>query len=319
MNCDDDAVRERALLITYGALILTRAVVPLREVCRCLFDRLAGQPDTFDNALVRDNVRCIAELAIHLGVLPDGCDISALRRPLDRKLALVLATDDEIERWKRLPKLEFSCLHDDFYTYSMSCLDEWEHAMPKNDMAKWILRRVADEMGYEGFGCEAYDKHMLGRYSAGREREVWAERIGKKYQWIAMYQLASYLADHVKRRRDRWMPRPRIPPLILTEDANLIQRFQTACPLRNVTQTPGGFFAMWISASTLEFPMTSGLDSGMTSPIYSRSLGSFSMPGRSGGCSRLFQNGGIAQTTRLLTDIIVNRIEISGCRCEVIW
>jgi hypothetical protein len=114
-----------------------------------------------------------------------------------------------------------SCLHDDFFVYSMNCLRPWEHAIPKQEMGTWILQHVAVEFGYEGSGCEQYDKYMLGKYGGGRARKMWAERIGKKYQWLAMYQLASRLCDHVERRRDSYTPEPQRPPLILLEERKL--------------------------------------------------------------------------------------------------
>ena len=89
----------------------------------------------------------------------------------------------------------------------MSRLREWEHAVPKDTMGKWILKRVADGLAYEESGCERYDEYVLGKYGGGRGKETWAERIGKKYQWIALYQLASRLHDHVERKRDSWEPK----------------------------------------------------------------------------------------------------------------
>ena len=38
---------------------------------------------------------------------------------------------------------------------------------------------------------------MIGPYGGLRGKPVWAERIGKKYMWTAMYQLAPRLHDNV--------------------------------------------------------------------------------------------------------------------------
>ncbi len=80
---------------------------------------------------------------------------------------------------------------------------------------------MAEDFGYIGSGCEEYDRQMLGKYGGGRSRPAWVERIGKKYLWVAMYQLASRLHDHVEKKRDPWMPTPLRRPLILIEERKL--------------------------------------------------------------------------------------------------
>ncbi len=218
---DDDKVRERMLLSCYSALIVSRNTRVLNTVTSTLHEAFRNNSTAFDNALIRDHIRCITELANELNVLPDGCDAELSMQPIGTGWPLDLPSDEEIERWKQLPKLAHSCLHDDFFIYSMECLRQWGHAVPKDAMGKWILKRVADGLAYESSGCERYDSYMLGNYGGGRGKETWAERIGKKYQWIAMYQLASRLHDNVERKRDNWVPEPQRTPLILLEERKL--------------------------------------------------------------------------------------------------
>lgn len=221
MEADDDAVRERVLLAVYGVMLQTRDVAVLPDVCCWLSERLETHPGEYGNALIRDHARCICELAVHLGVLPEECDVGAFSRPLESQWPLVLPCDEEVERWKELPKLEFSCLDDDFFRYTMSCLHGWEDAVARVDMGRWILRHIAEDMGYEDSGCDRYDNYMLGNYGQGRGKPVWAERIGKKYQWIGMYRLAARLADHAERKWSTWVPEPSCEPLILRGERQL--------------------------------------------------------------------------------------------------
>ena len=225
---DDDEVRERTLLCCYGALIVSRDADQVRTVTKLLYEAFQSDPAAFDNAMIRDNIRCIAELARELNVLPDGCDPELIIKPLNSEWPLRLPSDEEVKHWDKLPKLASSCLDDDFYVYSMGCLGGWVHSLPKKDMGKWILQKVARDFAYEGSGCERYDSYMLGKYGGGRGKPVWAERIGKKYQWVAMYELASRLNDHVERIRDSWVPEPRRTPLILVEE----RKFDPTLPLK---------------------------------------------------------------------------------------
>ena len=94
-----------------------------------------------------------------------------------------------------------SCLDDDFNHYSIGCLSRWYHAMPKPAIGRWIAKRILDDFSYRGSKCSGYDSAVTQETGGGRGKPTWAERIGKKYQWIAMYQLASRLYDSVRSRQ----------------------------------------------------------------------------------------------------------------------
>ncbi len=233
IDCDDDAVRERVLLSAYGAMILTRngpVAGRLAELlCRAFHDRAVQ----FDNALIRDHVRCILELTDKLGSLPENCDPVSIVQSVSADWPLEIPAGKQVEEWAKVVHFVPDEFFSDFFKYSMNCLRPWMHAMSKSDMGKWILQRVARDFGYVGSGCESYDVMMLSRYGGGRGKPVWAERIGKKYQWIAMYQLTSRLHDHVERKSDSWEPEPLQTPLILLEERKLDPTLQPELPESN--------------------------------------------------------------------------------------
>ena len=104
--------------------------------------------------------------------------------------------------------------------------------MSRVDMAKWMLQTVAQDFGFTGSGCENYDQRMLHDHGGGRGKPVWAERIGKKYMWVAMQRLASQLHDNVPRKKDGWYPAHVRTRFILAEkrqlDPSLPQRSEQA-------------------------------------------------------------------------------------------
>ena len=213
--CDDDEVRERALLGCYGAMIVSRDTDVIGNVTGMLQEIYSGNPVAFDNALIRDNIRCIYELARELDCLPDDCDPEASMKPISSEWPLELPTEKQVEAWSEQLHFKPDEFWSDFFKYSMYCLRAWEHALPKKNMGEWILQRAARDLGYLDSRCEKYDAYMLGKHGGGRSKPNWAERIGKKYQWVAMYQLASRLHDHVERKRDSWETEPLQTPLIL--------------------------------------------------------------------------------------------------------
>ncbi len=223
---DDDELRERALLVAYGALISSRDQAVLKDLAEELLTAYAASPEDFQNAIIRDHIRCIAELAAHLGcldkrfnpTLPNqrNSKIPAPEPPAEGE---EMAWKEEKEHGARL--LVQSCLHEDFNHYSINCLNGWNSAMPKPAIGHWIAKRILDDFGYRGTKCSDYDSAVTQETGGGRSKPAWAERIGKKYQWIAMYQLASRLYDSVDRKKDSFVRTTDRLPLILNDERKL--------------------------------------------------------------------------------------------------
>ncbi len=212
---DDDAILERALLTTYGACVCTHDRKAVAAVCQVLADAIRKNPARFHNALLRDHSRSIAELAQQLGEQQWHDEVARRLDSLKSPWPLDLPTDDAVKEWEQLPRLVSSCCDDDFFFYSMGCLDRWESCVSRKDMAKWILKRIIDDFGYLDSGCKHYDGYMVQSFGFGRGKPTWAERIGKKYQWIAMNELAARLEDHASQKPRSSGPKLLRKPLIL--------------------------------------------------------------------------------------------------------
>lgn len=233
LSCNDEEIVERVLLVAYGALINSGSEQAIKETAISVYEAFTTARISFDNALIRDHIRSILSLAAYLGVLPEDMDPDESMKPLGTAWPLELPSDADIEQWRDFPKLVHSCMQDDFYIYSMNCLRDWEQDVDKSDMSKWILQTAVLDFEYEESGAERYDWWMLSKYGGGRGKPNWAERIGKKYQWIAMYRLASRLHDHAERKLPSWEPTPQGTPLILVEE----RKFDPTFPARTMQQT----------------------------------------------------------------------------------
>ena len=223
INTNDDEVRERVLLSCYGAMLMSLNPEVVRDVATHLYERYLATPEDFDNAVIRDHMRCICELSIELSptesddILPEAMT----NRRTSSNWPLPLPSDKDVEEWAKSLRFRPNEFRSDFFKYSMHCLDRWEHGLSKIDMGKWIAQRVALDFSFLGSRCEGYDNFMLGKYGGGRAKPVWAERIAKKYVWIALYQLGSRLHDHVEARREPWEKNRTKTPLILSEERKL--------------------------------------------------------------------------------------------------
>ena len=242
--CDDDEVRERALLSCYGAMIVSRDTDVIGCVTGMLQEAYSSNSEAFDNALIRDHIRCISELAQELNILPDNCNPELTMQPIASEWPLVLPSEEQVEVWSEQLHFKPDESWSDFFKYSMNCLRPWEHAFAKKNMGEWILQRVARDFGYKDSWCKEYDAYMLGKHGGGRSKPTWAERIGKKYQWLAMYQLASRLHDHVERERDSWEPEPLRIPLVLVEERKIDPTLPS-----NIVKGERDAGAWWINSS----------------------------------------------------------------------
>lgn len=246
LESDDDEVRERSLLVCYGALIISRNITQSNELAFMLHSAFRNDPEAFNNALVRDHTRCIAELAKKLNPNSSTIDPEFAMCKIGSFCQQEMPPDDKVEKWGKLRK--FQPFKSDFFNYSMGCLRPWGHAVSREDMAKWMLEQIAVVLGYEGSDCEIYDQYMIGKYGGGRAKPAWVERIGKKYQWISMYQLASRLHDQFERERKSWQSEPLRKPLILLEE----RKFDPTLP-RQIAKDKDSAESWWIrSAADLE-------------------------------------------------------------------
>lgn len=216
--CDDDVVKERTLLSAYGALMELADPVRARALAETLRVRVTADPAVFDNAVLRDVIRCITELARHLvGNLP-SLSPDYLDGPFSTKWRPEIPTSVECRAYRIHKYFHPAEFLSDFVRYTLSCLSPWTKDLSKEEMARWMIRYISEDLGYEASECHLYDDYIVGEYGPGREKPVWAERIGKKYQRIALQRLASRLHDHVAPSASRWESSVSRSGLILSDE-----------------------------------------------------------------------------------------------------
>ncbi len=209
-DVDDDAVLERVLLAAYGAVLLNpepRSLASLARTCRDrVLHRAAGTPA---NALIRDHALCIAEWAAHRGVLPADLPLEDFRPPFAAPLKLRIPSKARLGRlgtrefapgYPRLYESVMSQIFGDFGIYTIpGVLRPWLSERGLEKARRWVLGEVLS-LGYEPALHAAYDHEMIETHGPGRAKPVWAERIGKKYQRIALARLVGLIDDRARAR-----------------------------------------------------------------------------------------------------------------------
>ena len=215
LDCDDDIVRERTLLSIYGALLALRDPTRANSVASLLRERFLEDPTAFDNAAIRDLLRCLVDLANHLRKDTHAIPTDGLDRKCSESWKPEIPTDDECKQYRICRFFQPVEHMSDFVKYTLGALRGWEKHLSRREMGQWIVRYISEDLGYEDSDCHHYDAHIVDKYGPGRSKPAWAERVGKKYQWIAMRRLASRLHDHVAPEKPWWSSSSPSSPLIL--------------------------------------------------------------------------------------------------------
>ena len=203
---DDEYVVERCLAAAYGSLIRANRDDAIAKTALAVYEMLFEDDFLPQNAMVRDYARSILELAAHRNLLPERLIPERFRPPYESEWPLDWPDEDFVEQYKdshwELPKLYHSCLKDDFAIYTVEDALCGYEGIEKTQALRWIFKHILD-MGYTTERFADFDGYMLSKYGQGRSKPDWAERIGKKYQWIALYRLMARVADHLPTERSR--------------------------------------------------------------------------------------------------------------------
>lgn len=193
---DDEYVLERLLSAVYGTCLRRRRspeVQSIAKLVRSSFFADSAQLPT--HALIRDLARSIVELAASDGRIEASClPPYQSKWPLDDSEWHYDEPASEAGTWG-LDRVRHSCLQDDFFTYILSDTDRFDSGVKRAKLAKWIVAEVR-RLGYGTEAHGKYDAHIVHTQGGGRARPAWAERLGKKYQWIALNRLIGRLADN---------------------------------------------------------------------------------------------------------------------------
>lgn len=213
---NDPYVEERLWASVLGAITCSQDRITSKAVAKWVYSNIFETGQVSENILVRDYAKGIIRYAQSLDnsfVLDD----SKLSLPFSDKEIPAVMTCDEIkakydsEEWDKLKEDEKdiwrakkrilnsmatehsprSSMYGDFgrYVFQSSVSD---FPVDPEDMANWAIEMIFEEYGYNpktfAFFDTCHDNYDRSRCDV--------ERIGKKYQWIAMYRILALLTDN---------------------------------------------------------------------------------------------------------------------------
>ena len=210
LDVDDPYVIERAVGAAFGATCAHQMPDPGGPFERALADWLVTLRDRFldggtsptTHELLRSYVRATFEFAgtLHAGAVPAGVDPATLTFEATPLPPIMADDDPNAEECGRTLRM-------DFENYVIGSAIEgrrnydFQHAEFRRARGE-VMARVWD-LGWRAALLGDVDRSIAdAAYRFGREGKV--ERYGKKYGWIAYYELIGHLVD-AGRMRDRWV------------------------------------------------------------------------------------------------------------------
>ena len=211
-DIDDPYIYERLYCVAYGCTLRTDNFSSLTDLSEYIYSTIFDQEEVYPHVLLRDYARGVIEYTLDKGI-ELNIDIEKIRPPYKSSFPTI-PMDKEIEQLKqqllqntseeeqrairkifRSMEVEYDRTgkakgYGDFGRYVFqSNFQDWKQLIPM-DLKNIALKRIF-ELGYDAKKHAEFDAVDHNQY-----RMVHAnERIGKKYQWIAMHELLAQVSD----------------------------------------------------------------------------------------------------------------------------
>lgn len=205
---NDPYISERLYCIAYGCALQSNNKENLIYLAEHTFNKIFNQKEVPKNILLRDFARSLIEY-VDRYVAKTNFDFKLIRPPYKSNFPEI-PSDDEIEKYKsnhRAIQIIFHSMmverdpegkvlpYGDFGRYIFDYyIDPWsafysKEGISNHDLMKVCIKKIFDY----GYDVEKHGEFDL-KYIQFRSSNI-KGRIGKKYQWIALYELLAEISD----------------------------------------------------------------------------------------------------------------------------
>ncbi len=218
---NDPYVYERLFAVAYGCALRTKQKEYLSELSEYIFKIIFNNDgEIYPHALLRDYARGVIEFSLY-----SGCklsfNINLVRPPYKSTFPDSIMSNNEIDSaykfdfkakdyksyyWSQNQIISSMTTehgrgigsYGDFGRYTFeSALSAWD--VNTNDLSNLALEWIFEKYGYDVDSHEKYDNNL----NSIDRSSVIVERIGIKYQWIALHEMVARVSDNFK-KYDQW-------------------------------------------------------------------------------------------------------------------
>ncbi|MFD3157956.1 SIR2 family protein [Haloimpatiens sp. FM7330] len=214
-NVDDPYILERLYAVAFGCVVSEKSNSEIEKLAIYVYDKIFKDEYVYLNILLRNYAKNIVEYAKYK-VVSDKLKYMDVQPPYKSEMPEV-PTDEETSKYEydykssnfknyfwsqndilRSMRVEYDRDgspggYGDFGRYVFQRYFSQWNGLDYNDLKNIAIKKIFD-MGYDVEKHGEYDRNIEG----SRFRNNTRERIGKKYQWIALYELAAQVADNYK-------------------------------------------------------------------------------------------------------------------------
>ena len=209
---NDPYVLERVYCGAYGAVLRASKTDGLLELCDFIYGSIFNKDKVYPHILLRDYAREIIEYSIQKGIKPK-IDILKIRPPYKSDIPKIFPTNRQLDQKYQIKhgSKKYKQYHGganeilssmtteygrgtagygDFgrYTFQRALSD---FKVNPNQWSNWAVDRIF-KLGYDVKKHGEFDS--AGKYRIHNTSH--AERIGKKYQWIALHESLARISDN---------------------------------------------------------------------------------------------------------------------------
>lgn len=278
----DPYITQRVYAVTFGCCTGNATKEYVTPVAQLVYDLVFKEGNPPEDILIRDFAKCIIEYSETL-----GCGISFMHElivsPYAKEKKNVYVSTEEILKYelkydqeedKQKVTAQNNILHSMCTEYSsrgmygdfgryvfQSAIDNWDDNIEQ--ISNYGIKMIFDEFGYDAMVFKGFD----GRHSSWERHGNKIERIGKKYEWIALYRIAAILDDnHFGEEFDRSWKTPTLyhlrrfdPTIMMNPD---IRDYATSLPAYRVPEydMTAGTEREWMMAWKKMPPITQYID-----------------------------------------------------------
>lgn len=216
---DDPYIHERLYAVALGCTVRSESKQHLTSLCQYIYTTVFDVEDeVYPHVLLRDYARGVIEYAISIGIKLD-INVDNVRPPYKSSFDFESVPDEEIKALYEACRESKDCYgmynmltsmftehttigpsYGDFGRYTFqSALSDWK--IDAERMSNVAIKLIVDKYGYSEEKHGEFDR-IVG---SGRGRTtIPNERIGKKYQWLALHELLARVADNFPKLEYRW-------------------------------------------------------------------------------------------------------------------
>lgn len=202
---NDPYIYERIFAVCYGVLTRSNSIENGKELGEYIYKTIFNQGEVYPNILLRDYAKQSIQILLQRNFELD-IDKKLISPPYRSEWGEKFPTNEEIDNFHNITFAEKHihrsmiteygrgmCSYGDFGRYRFgTSVSNWKD-VDENDLSNLAVKWIFEKYGWTSEKFEDFDSSI----GSGRSRyEKIEERIGKKYQWIALYEIMARLADN---------------------------------------------------------------------------------------------------------------------------